>query len=237
MRRRLPAKKAISEQLVKKLLAWRHPGFSAFVGQAIPFEDKKAIEDLACYLTRNPLSLKKLVYLDGQRPVLYRTHMNPRLGRACERREQKLASFALAKVASNFEAMDPMEWLARLSDHIPDPGKHRVHFYGAYACRSRGARRASEELAKEGCQPKHTEKKRCPPSWARLIHKVYLADPLVCRKCGGNIKIVAYVHDTVAIRRILDHLGLSPATDKPPPPVSEVVRVPVDEQGREIATP
>ena len=33
---------------------------------AIPFEDKKAIEDVACYLVRAPLSLQKLVYLDGQ---------------------------------------------------------------------------------------------------------------------------------------------------------------------------
>jgi hypothetical protein len=50
----------------------------------------------------NPLSLKKLVYLDGQTAVLYRSKRNPLLGR-------------------NFEAMDPVEWLARLSDHIPDP--------------------------------------------------------------------------------------------------------------------
>ncbi len=28
----------------------------------------------------------------------------------------------------NFEAMDPLEWRARLADHIPDPGKHRTHF-------------------------------------------------------------------------------------------------------------
>jgi len=26
----------------------------------------------------------------------------------------------------NFEAMDPLEWLARMSDHIPDPRQHRT---------------------------------------------------------------------------------------------------------------
>jgi hypothetical protein len=62
---------------------------------------------------RNPLSLRKLVYLDGQRAVLYRSRMNPSLGR-------------------NFEALDPLEWLARMSDHIPDPGQHRTVFYGQY---------------------------------------------------------------------------------------------------------
>ncbi len=55
-------------------------------------------------MVRAPLSLKKLVYLDGQKAVLYRSKLNPSLGR-------------------NFEAMDPLEWLARMADHIPDPGK------------------------------------------------------------------------------------------------------------------
>jgi len=78
---RLVERHAISEDLVRKLLSWRHPGFSAHAGEAIPFEDKKALEDVACYLVRAPLSLKKLVYLDGQKVVLYRSKMNPFLGR------------------------------------------------------------------------------------------------------------------------------------------------------------
>jgi hypothetical protein len=39
--------------------------------------------------------------------------------------------------------------------------------------------------------------------------------------------------DTVGIRQTLDHLGLSPP-EKPPPDLPEVVRVPVDDEGREI---
>jgi hypothetical protein len=57
-------------------LAWRHPGFSSHVGHAIPFEDEKAIKDVACYLVRAPVSLKKPVYLDGHKAVLYRSRMN-----------------------------------------------------------------------------------------------------------------------------------------------------------------
>ena len=59
-----------------------------------------------------------------------------------------------------------------------------------------------------------------------------------CRKCGGKLKIVAYLHDQVAIKQILDYLGLSPPEDpKPPPAVHEILRVPVDEEGREIEAP
>ena len=145
--------------------------------------------------------------------MLYRSRMNPSLGR-------------------NFEAMDPLEWLARLADHIPDPGKHRTHFYAHYANRVRGER-PSEELGRQKHEEEQPKKRRCSPSWARLIAKVFQADPLVCKRCGGPLKVVAYITDTVAIRRILDHLGLSPP-EKPPPEVREVVRVPVDDEGREI---
>jgi hypothetical protein len=73
-------------------------------------------------------------------------------------------------------------------------------------------------------------KRRCP----RLISKVFQADRLVCKGCGGPLKVVAYVTDELSIRRILDHLGLSPPEQEKPPPPREVVRVPVDDEGREI---
>jgi hypothetical protein len=213
---RLVLRHAISEDLVLRLFAWRHPGFSAHVGEAIPFEHKKAMEDVACYLVRNALSLKKLVYLDGQQAVLYRSRMNPSLGR-------------------NFEAMDPLEWLARMADHIPDPGKHRTHFYAYYANRTRGSgsdRTAAPDLGAEGTEAE--KPKRCSPSWARLLSKVYQVDPLQCRRCKGPLQIVAYIVDGLSIRRILDRLGLGSPKEKPPPEVAEVVRVPVDDEGREI---
>jgi hypothetical protein len=43
------------------VVPWEGEGISAHVGDAIPVEDKKAIEDVACYIVRNPLSLKTLV--------------------------------------------------------------------------------------------------------------------------------------------------------------------------------
>ncbi len=85
-------KRAISQELVHKLLAWKHPGFSAHVGETIVAKDKRRLEDTAAYLVRNPLSLKKLVYLDGQKAVLYRSRTSPSLAR-------------------NFEAMDPSSGL------------------------------------------------------------------------------------------------------------------------------
>ena len=63
---------------------------------------------------------------------------------------------------------------------------------------------------------------------------MYHSDPFTWRRCGGPLKIVAYITDELSIRRILDHLGPSPPQQERPPPTREVVRVPVDEEGREI---
>jgi hypothetical protein len=174
------------------------------LGDRIAAEDKQRLEDTAAYLVRNPLSLKKLVYLDGQQAVLYRSKLNPFLGR-------------------NFEAMDPLEWLARMSDHIPDPGQHRTLFYGEYANRVRGERHPPE--AEECPVAVEPPRKRCSPSWARLIAKVYQVDPLLCTRCGQRMSIVAFLTDAFAIRKILDHLGLSTPEEENPAPQREVLRV------------
>jgi hypothetical protein len=173
------------------------------------------LEDTAAYLVRNPLSLKKLVYLDGRQAVLYRSRMNPTLGR-------------------NFEAMDPLEWLARVSDHIPDPGQHRTLFYGEYSNRARGAVHCSEpDTTSVTAEP--PPRRRGSPSWARLIAKVYQVDPLVCTRRGQRMTILAFVSDQHSINRILEHLGLrSPQQDKPPP-AREILRV--AEQGEGWGVP
>ena len=145
------------------------------------------------------------MYLDGERAVIYRSRMNPSLGR-------------------NFEALDPLEWLARMSDHIPDPGQHRTLFYGEYSNRVRGSGHPDDREAQAGKAPE--PRKRCSPTWARLIAKVYQTDPLVCTRCGKRMSIIAFVTDQMAIGKILDHLGLSsPQAARPPPPAREVLRV------------
>jgi hypothetical protein len=104
-------------------------------------------------------------------------------------------------------------------------------FYAHYANRARGAR-AKENKLLEAPAAEVPEKRRCSPTWARLISKVYHADPLTCRPCGGPLRIVAYIHDQFTINTILDHLGLSPPEIERPPP--DIHYVPVDHEGREL---
>jgi len=45
---------------------------------------------------------------------------------------------------------------------------------------------------------------RARSAWARLIHKVYEVDPLVCANCGGPMHVIALIDDAAVIRRILE---------------------------------
>jgi hypothetical protein len=45
--------------------------------------------------------------------------------------------------------VDPLEFLARLVTHIPDPGQVMQRYYGWYASRTRGARRRQASDAAE----------------------------------------------------------------------------------------
>ena len=50
--------------------------------------------------------------------------------------------------------------------------------------------------------------------WAKLIANVYEVEPLVCTKCGGEMKVVAVIMDPVEVKKILRHLV---KTGKSPP--------------------
>lgn len=53
--------------------------------------------------------------------------------------------------------------------------------------------------------------------WAVMIRKVYEVDPMVCPKCGGTMKAVAFITDYAAVDRIIDHLNLTFVAEKRPP--------------------
>ena len=64
--------------------------------------------------------------------------------------------------------------------------------------------------------------------WAQLIRKVYEIDPLVCPRCRGVMRVVAFITEGRVIRRILEHFGASArraTQDRAPPPAAAAVPV------------
>ncbi len=46
-------------------------------------------------------------------------------------------------------------------------------------------------------------------AWAMLLARIYEVPPLVCPRCGGAMRILAFVTEAAALRRILEQVGES----------------------------
>jgi len=53
--------------------------------------------------------------------------------------------------------------------------------------------------------------------WAEMIRKLYEVDPMLCPRCGGKMKVVAFITDFAVVDKIIDHLKLSFSAERPPP--------------------
>ena len=113
--------------------------------------------------------------------------------------------------------LTPMQWLDRLVALIPPPRKHRHRYYGALAPNSplRQALIALAQPAEIAAAPTPVEP--FPPAeplhrqaardvWALLLARIYGVLPLLCPKCGGKMRIIAFITEGTAIREILAHL-------------------------------
>ncbi|GAG92604.1 unnamed protein product, partial [marine sediment metagenome] len=112
-----------------------------------------------------------------------------------------------SKYGKDTKEFSSLEWMAALVSHIPDRGGQTVRYLGYYSNATRG------RLKKEENQPQfHIIEDESPRSlnrsWARLIQKIYEVDPLICPKCGGDMKVIAFIEDYRIVKKILDYLGI-----------------------------
>jgi len=52
---------------------------------------------------------------------------------------------------------------------------------------------------------------------AEMIRKVYKVDPMICPRCGGRMRVVAFLTEYAVVDRIIRHLELTFVAEKPPP--------------------
>ena len=112
----------------------------------------------------------------------------------------------------NFQVLPGAQRLAPRCKHIFDRYEPLVRYVGWYSNRARGER-AKEASPHAGaalpapCEQPSTEFAARAVTWARLIRKVYEADPLECPKCKGPTRVIALLEAAAVIRRILEHLA------------------------------
>ncbi len=206
----------LTEERTGLLLSWRHTGFSVHNRVRVEPEDGPAVERLARYIMRPPISLERIRW--GGDGELFYQPKGGHDGRAWQPGD----------VAETF---DPAEFLARVIMHIPEPRRHLVRYYGAYSNVSRGKRRR-QDVATIGAAPRDGEqapsaravRDRSPDaralrrSWAQLIKRVFEVDPLVCPKCQGEMRIIAFIIDHNVVDAILRHLTTAEAKSPRGPP-------------------
>ena len=113
------------------------------------------------------------------------------------------------------------------SPRFPSLGNRGVHYFGAYSSKARAYRKkrsftltslgTTHTLASQD-EPKLSPKKRAAlrKSWAQLIRRVYLVDPLKC-DCGGTYRVIAFITEPKIIGKILRHLRNRKDTSRAPP--------------------
>ena len=109
---------------------------------------------------------------------------------------------------------------------IPERGQHLTRYYGAYANRNRSALSQNALTAcLATCSETATDQSSTTSTssrahWARLIRKVFEVDPVLCGKCGSEMKIVAVLTDPKVVDGIIRHLDKNAGTPSSPPPIS-----------------
>ena len=134
-------------------------------------------------------------------------------------REESMVIYK-SKDGTNTKDFDAVYFIASLCSHIPNMGEQMIRYFGYYSnvCRGRRKRQNSDRPDFIITDDEHT--KGCNKFWAHLIKKIYEVDPLICPKCGGNMRIIAFIEDYKVIRKILDYLGIYEfKRDSPPPKV------------------
>jgi len=123
-----------------------------------------------------------------------------------------------SKDGKETKMLHALEWLAAMCSHVPNKGEQMVRYYSYYSNVVRGKRKKSgtDDPIRYMLEPELTDK-AFRRNWGRLIQKIYQVDPLVCSKCSGAMRVIAFIEDKDVIKKILKHLDLWDVKRKPRP--------------------
>ena len=201
--KRLYRAQRLSEAFRNRLLGWSPSGFSVDANQLVFDHEPHRLERLARYLTRPPMAVSTVHTNDhGRVEVVIPLH---------------------PVTADTVLRLHPLDWVHALCQQIPDRGQHLTRFYGAYANRIRKTivkhqvpeTTPSDSQPTPGSKNPSAERDASRACWARLIRKVFEVDPLICPRCGAEMKVIAVLTEPKVVDKILRHL--QEKADRAPP--------------------
>ena len=139
-----------------------------------------------------------------------------------------------------------LEFLARVTAHIPNKWESTTRYYGAYSSRTRSVQKKKKSIDNSDssdsesattiipCSLEPKSIRKASKSWAALIKRVFEVDPLICPKCSATMRVVSFITDSNEVNRLLKNLGIPAWTIPEPirsnaPPCSEPTIIPYDE--------
>ncbi len=131
------------------------------------------------------------------------------------------------------ERMDYLEFIARVTSHIPNKGQVMIRYYGLDSNAHRGKMRKARADAFHMPIIEDTDRHVPSKGWAEMIRKVYEVDPLICPQCGGEMKVISFIEDHKVIDKIIAHLKLTFHAERPPPPQVVQQELLIAAEGRE----
>ncbi len=213
----------LERQDAQAMGAWDHAGgFSLDASVRIEAQDREGLERLLRYCARPAFALERLREVDPEHLVYESVKPGPS------------GSVTLM--------LTPLELLDRLAALIPPPRRHRHRYFGvlapnaplraavtALAGQQAEAPAAQTPAAAAGAAPsapasasaqtpqaaeEPIHRRAARYAWALLLARIYEFFPLLCPKCGGEIRIIAFINEAIAVREILAYLG---EPTSPPP--------------------
>ena len=110
-----------------------HSGFSVDNSVYLSPGDTSGLERLAQYILRCPFSLARVVRLRDEGSVIYRAEQDH-----CCRFPGPASADLRGGPCRNFQVFTALDFLAELTQHVPNKGEHLVRYYGWYSHRQRG---------------------------------------------------------------------------------------------------
>ena len=176
---------------VGRLMSWNHnSGFNVHTGKPINGADGEAIERLARYMSRAPLSVERIHY----------------------HAEEHSVTVDAGKSQTGSRNWPVPEFFDLLAAHIPWRYESLIIYYGVYSSCHRGKlkRENSEELVKQRVMVEAVPVTSGTPghsSWAKWIRRIFETFPLICTECGEQMRIIAFITDAREVAKILEHIG------------------------------
>ena len=184
--------------------------------QQRPHSGPPSTRNLAEYISRPPISLKKIRYEPFKGGILFHTAYSEYFKLTVFVRERP--PFRRHRVHS------AMICRAELTQHVPPKELQLIRRYGIYSSRTKGRWEELNDISRRapagwqrthglatyaedapGFEPSaricHYPKRwrldsaQYKQAWARLLAKVYEVDPFICSRCGSEMKVIAVIQD------------------------------------------